>query len=524
MTGDVDRRIAALGEAVGLAEGRLEPDAVAAARRVTEKAGARLGLGLDRTVVALAGPTGAGKSQLFNTLTGTELAMVSRRRPTTGEGLAASWGEGADALLDWLEIKRRHRLEPGSLGGLVLLDLPDFDSVEVAHRLEVERVIELVDLVLWVVDPQKYADAALHDRYLRKLTGHGAMMALVVNQADLLTGGDTDAVRRDAERLLVDDGLAGMPALVVSALTHDGIDGLMRLLAERVAAREAAVTRLAADAASAADALRPACAGPSDTGIAETDRQRLVAALAEAAGVPRVIEAVGAAHRRRGTLATGWPPTRWLRRIRPDPLKRLHLEGTPTPARTSLPPPTDVQRAQVATAVRALADGASAGLAAPWPRIMRKAVTTDEERIVDRLDRAVGSAQVEPRRPRWWRLAAVLQWLLLAIAAVGGVWIGLAGLAGWLRIEDVVPLPELSGVPIPTWLVLGGLLGGLVLTLLARLANRVGAARRRRAAERVLRPEIEAVAQELVLEPVERELDARAKLCRALALASGRKR
>ena len=35
--------------------------------------------------------------------------------------------------------------------------------------MEAERVVALADLVLWVVEPQKYADASLHDRYLQPL-------------------------------------------------------------------------------------------------------------------------------------------------------------------------------------------------------------------------------------------------------------------------------------------------------------------------------------------------------------------
>ena len=182
----LDRRLAALAEAVLVADGRLDREAVERARRVTEKAGARLGLGVESTVVALVGPTGAGKSLLFNTLSGTELAAVGRRRPTTSTGQAAVWGDGADALLDWLEIQRRHRLDEDRLSGLVLLDLPDFDSVETAHRLEVDRIVELADLLVWVVEPQKYADAALHHDYLRPLSTHDESMAVVLNQADLL--------------------------------------------------------------------------------------------------------------------------------------------------------------------------------------------------------------------------------------------------------------------------------------------------------------------------------------------------
>ena len=207
MSGDLDRRLSALADACRLADGRLDPALVAEAQAVTAKAGARLGLGVETTVVALAGPTGAGKSLLFNTLTGTELAAVGRRRPTTSTGQAAVWGDGADRLLDWLEIPRRHRVAADGLDGLVLLDLPDFDSVEAAHRVEVDRIVSLADLVVWVVDPQKYADASLHGRYLRPLSSHAAAMAVVLNQADLLPARDVDAWRKDMERLLADDGL-----------------------------------------------------------------------------------------------------------------------------------------------------------------------------------------------------------------------------------------------------------------------------------------------------------------------------
>jgi hypothetical protein len=96
---------------------------------------------------------------------------------------------------------------------------------------------------------------------------------------------------------------------------------------------------------------------------------------------------------------------------------------------------------------------------------------------------------------------------------------------GYLRIEDVIPVPELGGVPIPTWLLLGGALAGIVLAFLARLVNGVGARRRSRAAARSLRRRVEEVAQELVISPVEAELDAHRRFCAAVeAAAGGRKR
>ncbi len=85
--------------------------------------------------------------------------------------------------LDWLEVNRRHGVTPPAgtdgLDGLVLLDLPDHDSTELSHRLEVDRLVQLVDVLVWVVDPQKYADAALHDRYLKPLAGYADVMIVV---------------------------------------------------------------------------------------------------------------------------------------------------------------------------------------------------------------------------------------------------------------------------------------------------------------------------------------------------------
>ena len=95
--------------------------------------------------------------------------------------MACAWGpEGAAELLDWLGIPKRHQInrlgmldespDDRDLHGLVLLDLPDHDSTEVSHHLEVERLVKLADVLVWVLDPQKYADAAIHDRFLKPLS------------------------------------------------------------------------------------------------------------------------------------------------------------------------------------------------------------------------------------------------------------------------------------------------------------------------------------------------------------------
>ena len=180
-TAGLTDRVRALGDAAEACEGRVPAEAVSEAQRVVRQVDKRLAFSGSATVVALAGATGSGKSSLFNALSGTDLARIGLTRPTTSEPLAVTWGdEPTEDLLDWLQVARRHALAAGSgsgpdqssLDGLVLLDLPDHDSTEKGHQLQVDRMVQLVDVLVWVVDPQKYADAVLHERYLQPLAEH----------------------------------------------------------------------------------------------------------------------------------------------------------------------------------------------------------------------------------------------------------------------------------------------------------------------------------------------------------------
>ncbi len=525
MSVPLDRRLSALAEAIELGAGRIDPDLLEQAGAVTRRAGERLGLGVEATVVALAGPTGAGKSSLFNALAGQELVAASRRRPTTGSATAAVWGEPPGPLLDWLEVPLRHRLD-GEPRGLVLLDLPDFDSVEHSHRVEVERVIRLVDLFVWVVDPQKYADSALHDRYLRPLAAYADSMLAVLNQADLLDAPALAACRRDLERTLAGDGLDSVPVLAVSARTGDGLDDLRRRLAASVTRREAALARLSSDVGETAAALRTQAGEGKGGGIGRRERAALVAALADAAGVPTVVGAVERAHRRRGSLAAGWPFLRWLRRLRPDPLRRLRVaERNEEPdTRLSLPAPTAMQGAQVDSAIRTVSAQAAGDLAAPWPGVLRSAATAHEGELANRLERAVAGTKLNTRAPLWWRAAGLLQIVLATVAVAGALWLLVLVALGFLKIEDALPLPEVEGFAVPTLMLVGGALLGLLLAALARLVTGISSRRRGRAARRALHSSVEAAAHELVLDPLEAELEVHGRLRDALDTASGGRR
>ena len=521
---DTGARITGLEQAVEASRGRIDDRLVDDARGVVDRAAARLRLSAEHTVVAIAGATGSGKSSTFNALTGLELSAVGVRRPTTSWATACVWGsEGAPELLEWLGIPARHQVtrdsllstgrEDNRLEGVVLLDLPDHDSTEVSHHLEVDRLVQLADMLVWVLDPQKYADAAIHDRYLAPLSTHSDVMLVVLNQIDLVPEGRRESMVADVRRLLAADGLPDVPVVAVSSREGWGIDELRSEIAKRVAAKKATRQRIEADLRGAASRLEEVTGRGRPRGL---DKGRVAAlddAFAEAAGVPTVVKAVEDSTRLRANRATGWPVTAWFSRLKPDPLKRLHLDlgsagkSLTGSARTSVPQATQVQRARVDTEVRALADQVSEGLARPWATSVRRASTASLDDLNDRLDAALSRTDlVAAKVPAWAGLVRVLQWLLIAAAVVGAVWLGLVAFGAYLRLD--VPTPTWNSFAVPTLLLVGGILAGLLLALVCRVLVGMTARRRARTADRRLRSAISEVSHDLVVVPVEQELAA----------------
>jgi len=522
---DIGARIDGLTAATDAARGRLDDELVDDVSEVVERAAGRLRLSAEHTVVAIAGATGSGKSSTFNHLTGLDLSAVGVRRPTTSWATACVWGtEGADELLEWLGIPPRHqvtrdsmldtRREDNALDGVVLLDLPDHDSTEVAHHLEVDRLVQLADLLVWVLDPQKYADAAIHDRYLAPLKTHQDVMLVVLNQIDSVPEAGRESMLADVRRLLDSEGLDQVPVMGVSARRGDGMDELRAEIARRVSAKASTRARLEADVKAAAERLQEVSGQARARTLAKKQVAALEDAFAEAAGVPTVVAAVEKSTRLRAGRATGWPVVSWVSRLKPDPLKRLHLDlGSAGKeltgrARTSVPEPTQVQRARVDTEVRALADDVSHGLARPWADAIRRASTARLPDLGDRLDRALGETDLGAARiPVWAGIVRFLQWLLILAAVAGGAWFGLLAATAYLG-KPQPSSPDVAGYPLPLVLLVGGVVLGVLLALFCRFLVRATARRRARSADSRLRAAIAEVAHELVVDPVEAELAA----------------
>ncbi len=519
---DVSKRLDALAGAVEAARGRIDDKALAPAAELAERASGRLRLSGEHTIVALAGATGSGKSSLFNSLTDLELAGVGVRRPTTSWALACAWGpEGAQELLEWMGIPARHQVsrlsmldhsaEDQKLDGLVLLDLPDHDSTEVDHHLEMDRLVNYADVLVWVLDPQKYADAAIHDRYIRPMASFKDVTLVVLNQIDRIPYEQRARALSDVRRILDDEGLQGVTVIGASATRGDGIDDLKRELAQRIRAKKSAKSRLASDITAAANGLAELGGTSENPGIGPVDGDALDNALLECVGVPQLVEAIEASTRRRAARLTGWPVTRWLAR-RGDPLQELGIDPNRSISRLArlaeVPGEANVQRAQAETAVRDFAEKASVGLEGPWRDAVRTVSTSRADDIVISLDRAILSADVAVAGPAvWWRVVNVLQWLALTAFVFGLGWYGLQVLADNTSVTLADP-PEVAGYRMPVALAAGGLAVGIGLAVLARIAGYVTARIRARKADRGLTAAIEEVADTRVIEPVETELAA----------------
>ena len=501
--------------------GCLPVDGVDRAEAAIAKTAVRTSIAGGRTVVALAGATGSGKSSLFNVLAAAEVTQVGARRPTTSKLSAAVWGsEPPSALLDWLMVGTRHMVDDGlGLDGLVLLDLPDFDSQTTAHRIEADRVLDLVDVFIWVTDPQKYADARLHEDYVAKLSAHDAVTIKVLNQLDRLTSEALAACRSDLLRLLGADGVVGAEVIATSATEGSGVIDLRDRISEVVTGHNAALQRLDSDLRSAATVLRSGV-GDSEPSLEDISDAGLVDALSRAAGIRVILDAVERDYRRETGVCTGWPVTRWMRALRPAPLKLLGLNKDVSDrpgiisqsdvrsvlGRSSLPPATPAARAAVALATRDLGDRAGRELPQAWTDAVTDAATAPGNDLGDALDKAIVGTSLRERDPFWWTAFGFVQWVLVMTAAIGLSWLIVVTVRDWLRLP-AVDTPGLGPVPYPYLLFVGGLFIGFLGSVLTGALGRVGGKRRKALVADRLHESVAQVARDRLVGPVQEILD-----------------
>ena len=545
---DLSGRLTALARLVQIGSARTGPDGfspelLADAGQLVARAGERLRLSANHTVAILAGGTGSGKSSLFNLLAGADFSPVGVTRPVTRAPHACVWGmEGAGPLLEWLGVQHRYRYARSSalgegersLRGLVLLDLPDHDSV-LGGTAEVNRLVALADLMIWVLDPQKYADAAVHSRFLTPMAGHSAVITVVLNQSDLLTATQAEDCVSDLRRLLDSEGLADARLQLTSARTGAGLDDLRKVLADTVSARRAASERIGADVDAMIERFLPYAGEMSVTGalddaeeepwaVPPRSAEMLAESFARAAGVPGVGQALQSARELKAVDYVGWPVA-WLadRVVGRHPVRKLRLGNLWDELREVSAGPAGAQQAEIDNAITTLGDQVGADLPAPWSSTVRTAARSKAQQIPAALGAAIGeSLPAENTVTPWWRLVAAWQGLLLGCAAVGLAWMVAILVLGVFRVAPHAPAIFRDPVLLPWIAVMIGailLLGWLTASGGMTLVN-AAAVRERAQVDSEMRSRMTAVADQMVLQPIRQELSECSRFRAALRRAS----
>lgn len=584
------RSVTSLKDAISYGEGRVPETVLLDAAETLERLSQRRELSTEHTVIGFFGATGSGKSTLFNAIAGQNIALSAPTRPTTSTVQAAIWeAEGSEELLDWLGIDKRVYPQTQALaaegeaiegneaggnnksaggavapnavtepapglfnrirravggrgemrtrtGGLILLDMPDFDSVTTTNRDLAARMMRYVDVLVWVVDPQKYADAVIHRDFMVPLAASGAQALCVLNQADKLAPAEVPAVLASLTRLLQAEGteahLLAAP-IAVSARTGEGVDVLRDLLAQVAAAKSLSLQRTDAQLHATASQLRTYAGGEGTVlagAYALEAEQKLVKACYTSSQAEQVLEAATASYRRAAGQRTGWILTRWMSRLKADPLRRLHLgqqeetkstskaeksagmlgsdsENAPELVASSLPPLSAAQKAGMANAVRQYSKQMAARIDEPWKRSMKEAALSREAELPELLERDMVRIDYGLGRTRApWVIFNALQWIALLSALVGVGWLTLISGMAYLQIQlPPAPTPEGSPVPLPTLLLLLGILLGIASAGVGRLLTAMGSRYYARKLRGRLQTGVEKAVQSCVVAPVQQE-------------------
>jgi energy-coupling factor transporter ATP-binding protein EcfA2 len=166
-------------------------------------------------VVLLVGPTGAGKSTIFNTIAGRRASETGVLRPTTRVAVVLVHPDDRAALVDgalagvppeMLRFVEDDTIEPG----LALVDAPDIDSLEHANRDLADRLVEAADLCCFVTTATRYADRVPWT-VLSRVQERGLPLLVIVNRMPP-DPADRTEILADVRRLLADAGMDGLLA------------------------------------------------------------------------------------------------------------------------------------------------------------------------------------------------------------------------------------------------------------------------------------------------------------------------
>jgi len=178
-------------------------------------------------VVAFLGGTGVGKSSLLNKLAGQAIATAGIERPTSRE---VTLYHHQSLLLNQLEqqfplqqIKVAQHSESAN-EKIIWIDMPDFDSTEEKNKAIVMQWLPYIDVLVYVVSPERYRDNKAWQLLLSEGSNHAWVFAL--NQWDKGETAQYEDFKRQLAKASFDE-----PLIFKTSCVDESENELSKLLA-----------------------------------------------------------------------------------------------------------------------------------------------------------------------------------------------------------------------------------------------------------------------------------------------------
>lgn len=431
-----------LKEVLILCENRIDTDYI---YQLISRASERLDLHRDFVTVAVMGATGSGKSSLVNALVGQEAVRTGILRPTTTIPIAVI-GESTDShypLLSALGITAQISVTEPSCRNLIFIDMPDTDSIFLGNQGEVNRLLGFVDLMIWVVDPQKYADRLLHEKYLRHLKNYASVMTVVLNRIDEVEAEDRPRLLSHIKEVLALDGLRRVPVLAASAKSLE-VTQVRNWISDN---REAAVAnRVSGDIRQAAVQLRKLLGKYRPEPVTEEDIKILSQELLEAFGIAERRDRIAAKVVQDIREGASSPITKIAKLCAKDGFGGRYSTGYyPEPGRLEL---SLSRKSLFNLSLSKFVENLGWGLPKSWRLFVEMQLAQRKTEILKQGQKEMAELEAGLiNKNKTARNFAIMQWIFLGVGIIAAIWFGLGG-------AKIVPMPYSGPAPAPIAIIL----------------------------------------------------------------------